>query len=94
MKFHILLHPKFIDMLENDGKTQARFHQFMAYAWLAAMVLVPFVPAFGYAQHLGLLLLMEISLYANFATEYGALSAAQSSMRVGATIEHADVVNF
>lgn len=79
MKWHTILHPRFIRALENDARVQARFHQRMSYVWLVVMVLVCFIHIFNYSA--AVLFLIEISLYSNFSTEYGALAAAQSAMK-------------
>lgn len=74
-----VLHPKFISKLESDAKTQARYHLIMSYAWLLSMIVTPFMSAFH--GQIAALLIMEVSLYANFATEFGALAAAQASLK-------------
>lgn len=74
-----VLRPKFVRQFEEDARTQARFHLVMAYIWLGSMFVVLFIPAFH--NQLAALLIMEVSLYANFATEFGSLSAAQSSLK-------------
>lgn len=70
MKIHDLIH-----RFESDPDTQLKFHTVMAVIWLVAMVGIPFVPAL-YGHGVAPLIIEEISLYANFATEYGAMSAA------------------
>ncbi len=81
MSFVAVLHPKWVKDLENDAKTQAKFHLFMAWFWLLAMGIVPFMPTFQGVAQLAALLIMEVSLYANFATEFGSLSASQASLK-------------
>lgn len=76
-----LLHPKFLLELEDNARAQARFHLFLTWVWIIAMVAIPFLDTFRGAQNLGALLIMEVSLWANFATHFGALSAAQASMK-------------
>jgi hypothetical protein len=76
---HKYLHPRFIDQFENDARVQVRFHLSAAYFWLFSMVGVLFVPTFK--GNFAALLIMEVSLYANFSTEYGALAAAQTNVR-------------
>lgn len=80
MSFKVL-HPKFLHDLEQDAKTQARFHQWMGYFWLSTMVLSPLVFPPTELSSFVQLLILEVSLYANFATEFGALTAAQASMK-------------
>jgi len=79
MKLFSQLHPAFITRLEHDAKTQARFHQVMSYVWLLTIVVTPVVFWPHSTTSLVQLLILEVSLYANFATEYGALSASQAS---------------
>lgn len=81
MSIFKVLHPKFVSDLENDAKTQAKFHLTMAWLWIIAMVATPFLPAFQGLSNVAALLIMEVSLYANFATEFGSLSAAQASLK-------------
>lgn len=63
-----------IKALEYDPAVQYRFHQSFMFFWLLAMVGVVFVPAFHH--EVASLLIMEVSLYANFATDFGAMSSA------------------
>jgi len=72
--------PKVLRDFENDAKTQVRFHLFMAWGWLFTMFGVVFTPAL-WSHSLGILVVLEVSLYANFATEYGSLAAAQASLK-------------
>ncbi len=79
MFLHVL-HPRFIQQFQDDAKTQVKFHIIMAWVWFAVGCLIPFFPVlYGYA--LPALLIQEISLYANWATELGALAAAQASLK-------------
>ncbi len=79
MLFH-MLRPRFIDQFENDARTQVKFHIFMAWVWFACMVLIPFVPVL-WGWTLPALIIQEVSLYANWSTEIGALTAAQASLK-------------
>jgi hypothetical protein len=74
-----VLHPRFIDQFEHDARTQARFHLVMAWFWLFTMVAAPAAFWPHNLQELIQLLILEVSLYANFATEFGALSGSQAS---------------
>jgi 1,4-dihydroxy-2-naphthoate octaprenyltransferase len=58
-----------------DPAARYRFHVFMAWFWLATMVAVLFV----HWESFGILAVMEVSLYANFATEFGAVDASKAS---------------
>lgn len=59
--------------LEYDPHVQYRFHQSFMFFWLIAIAGVWFAPAF---HDVAARLIMEVSLYANFATDFGAMSAA------------------
>lgn len=63
-----------IKSLEYDPAVQYRFHQSFMFFWIVAMVGVAFIPAFHH--NVASLLIMEVSLYANFATDFGAMSSA------------------
>jgi hypothetical protein len=71
--------PKVLNDFENDARTQVRFHLIMAWFWLGGMVATLFIPTFH--GQMAALLIMEVSLYANFSTEFGALAAAQASLK-------------
>jgi hypothetical protein len=78
-----VLRPRFIREFEEDAKTQARFHLVMAYFWIANFPIVLYV--FAYQKPIwdkyGVFYVLIASLYANFATDFGALSGAQASMK-------------
>jgi hypothetical protein len=67
-----------IHALEFNPKVQYNFHRVMSLIWLIAMIVVPFLKAFN--SDMAQLFIMEASLYANFATEFGAMSAALAAM--------------
>lgn len=71
-----------IHSFESNPKTQLKFHTIMAVVWLGAMTVIPFVPVL-YGHGIAPLIIEEISLYANFATEYGAVSAAIAAIKEG-----------
>lgn len=75
------MHPRFIDQFENDARTQVKFHVTMTWFWAATMVAAP--AAFWPTSIPALiqLLILEVSLYANWATEFGALAASQASLK-------------
>lgn len=66
---------------EYDPIFQTKFHLFMSYLWIANMFIA--VAVFVFLQGLWLkasiLYLVIVSLYANFATDYGAVSASEAS---------------
>lgn len=63
---------------ETDTKLQLRIHQIASYVWIVNFFVALFVFfAFpGFWAHASVLYLVLVSLYANFATDYGAVSAA------------------
>jgi hypothetical protein len=70
----------FVKDLENNPKTQASIHKWACVYWLVNFPII--FGLFFFAPHVWVAIAMLIntaySLYANFATDYGALSAAQS----------------
>lgn len=66
---------KDVDHLEHDPKSQYRFNRFWAIAWGVVLIGLPFFPTL-YAHTISALIIQEISLWANFATHFGAMSAA------------------
>lgn len=68
----------FIKDFESNPAVQYRIHMTFTYVWLVNMLLAVAVFVFlpGIWQAVSVLYLVCISLYANFATDYGAVSAA------------------
>lgn len=58
-----------------DPAVRYRFHVVMAAFWLVTMIVVPFV----LRAELVPMLILEISLYANFSTEFGAMDSSKAS---------------
>lgn len=72
--------------LEDDPAVQARVHKWACVYWIINFPVIA-VLYFAYPATwlaLGLLVNTFYSLYANFATDYGGLSAAQASMHAEA----------
>jgi len=71
----------FVREIEGRPQTQYTFHRIMSRVWLGCMVvtipIVIFAPAFW--AKIGILLVAEISYYANYATDTGAMAAANAS---------------
>jgi hypothetical protein len=71
----------FRDKFENDPEWQTRFHLWMVYFWLLNIPLVTlvffFAPAFW--SKASIFYILVVSLYANFATDYDAVSASEAS---------------
>jgi hypothetical protein len=72
-----------IRAMEYDPHTQWHFHLFMTWAWLisAAPILVLFFWFPTQWLRWGLLITLLYSLYANFATDFGAVHAAWAALR-------------
>jgi hypothetical protein len=66
-----------VHALEYNASTQYRFNQAWAWFWFATMLIVPFVPVLR--SSLAALLILEASLWANFATHFSGMSSALAS---------------
>lgn len=66
-----------------SAQHQLAFHSAMSVFWLVAMVIIPFLHTFQGGANVAALLIMEVSLYANFATEFGSIAASQASVNTG-----------
>jgi hypothetical protein len=64
-----------VKSLEYDPHAQYRFHQTFTVIWIIAMIGLPFCGVL-YAHNISSLIIQEISLYANFTTDFGAMSSA------------------
>ena len=60
--------------LEYDASTQYKFHRAWALFWFLTMLVVPFFATLRVS--IAALLILEASLWANFATHFGGMSAA------------------
>lgn len=67
-----------IHELEVNAHWQFRFHGIFTVAWFFSMFVAPFIPTF--AGNVAGLVLVEVSLWANFATHFGAMSSALSAI--------------
>lgn len=76
---------KDISLLEHDAQTQYKFNRFWALVWSLTMVAIPCVPTL-YAHSVSALIIQEISLWANFATHFGAMSAALAAKNTARTL--------
>lgn len=70
-----LMVTKDVHNLEYDASSQYRFHLFWAWLWFLVLVAIPFFPS-AWGHSLSALIIEEVSLWANFATHFGAMSAA------------------
>ncbi|MFE3081825.1 hypothetical protein [Nocardia tengchongensis] len=76
---------KFVHDFEEDARTQIAIHKWFIRFWLVNFVAATlvFFLAQGIWASLSVYYLVAISLYANFATDYDALSASQASLHAG-----------
>lgn len=65
-----------VGSLEYDAKTQYKFHLAATWFWFATLLVLPFIIHPHSGEQWVSLIILEVSLYANFATEFGAMSAA------------------
>lgn len=63
-----------------NPRHQFVFHAGMSGFWLMTIFIAPFIHTFQGINNLPALLIMEVSLYSNFATEFGAIAAAQTNI--------------
>lgn len=79
--------------LEHDATSQYRFNRFWATIWGISMAAVV-VPLWPHSLNAFVqLLILEVSLWANFATHFGAMSAALAAMNTSKTLDDtSDVV--
>lgn len=73
--------PKVLKNFENDARTQVQFHLMAAWFWFMTMFFTPVLFPPKNKQDLVQMLILLVSLYANFATEYGSVAAAQASLK-------------
>lgn len=68
------------------------FHLVAAIIWLICMLVTPFLDPYRGMAHLGIMLLMEVSLYANFTTEFGNMDGSLAAVRAARAVlrEHED----
>lgn len=65
--------------LSVDPSWQFKFNSFFSMLWLSSMVAVLFFP-FLYGHTISALIIEEVSLWANFASHFGALGANLSAI--------------
>lgn len=71
-----------LERLNTDPKTQYKIHVIMTYVWVVNMLMATSVFFFanGFWQKASVFYLVLISLYANLATDYGAVPAAEAAI--------------
>lgn len=62
--------------LEYDARSQYKFHLIATWIWFLSLIVVPFLIHPHDAERWLTLLILEVSLYSNFSTEFGAMSSA------------------
>jgi hypothetical protein len=74
---------------EESAETQAKIHRAFTYIWLVNIIAVTvlFFALPGFWAQFSLYYLVMVSLYANFSTDYGALSAAQASGKASEALD-------
>lgn len=70
---------KDVNLLEHDPESQYKFNRFWAITWSLCILTVPFIPIL-YQHNLGTLIVIEVSLWANFASHFGNMSSALAAM--------------
>lgn len=73
--------------LSVDPSWQFKFNSFFSMLWLGSMILVIFFP-FLYGHTISALIIEEVSLWANFASHFGALGANLSAIISDQEIEN------
>ena len=82
------------DRFENDPAFQIVFNKFFTYFWVVNFIAATaiFFGAKSLWESYSVYYLVAISLFANFATNYGALSASESSEAAKEAAEHAGII--
>jgi hypothetical protein len=84
----IMLLMKDVNLLEHDASTQYKFNRFWAIVWGILMIALVFFPEL-YAHSISALIITEVSLWANFATHFGAMSSALAAKNTTRTLTDA-----
>jgi hypothetical protein len=82
---------KDVNHLEHDPRSQYRFNRFWALLWGLGIITIPFFPTL-YAHTISALIIQEISLWANFATHFGAMSAALAAGNAASSAKDVDAI--
>lgn len=85
----IMLLVKDVNLLEHDARSQYKFNRFWAMIWSITMLAIPFIPTL-YGHTISALIIQEVSLWANFATHFGAMSAALAAENTHNTVNEID----
>lgn len=80
---------KDVNLLEHDPESQYKFNRFWALLWFTAIICLPFVPS-AYAHSISVLIIEEVSLWANFASHFGNMSSALAAMNTSKTVKNID----
>ena len=76
---------KDVNLLEHDPGSQYKFNRFWAFVWFSCIIAVPFMPRL-YGHNIGTLIIIEVSLWANFASHFGNMSSALAAMNTTKTV--------
>lgn len=84
----LLIFSRDLKSLEHDPVAQYKFNRWCAIFWFLQMVLVPVMIFYypGMWLKIEFFYLTEASLWANFATHFGAMSAALAAMQTDKTV--------
>lgn len=78
---------KDINKLEHSATTQYKFNRFWSAIWFISLIAIPFLPKL-YDHNIGTLLVLEVSLWANFATHFSGMSSAIAGMNTTKTVDN------
>jgi hypothetical protein len=62
-----------------DPAVRYRYHIYATVFWVVMFFVMPFLPCFWGTSNLAALLIMEVSIYANASTEFGAIDSSKAS---------------
>lgn len=90
---HVWIKPflRFLKEAEDDAAVQIKIHKIAVRFWLVnfAVAVAAYIFLPDVWKQASVLYLVLVSLYANLATDYGALSASQSAYSAGKAAEQA-----
>jgi cell division protein FtsW (lipid II flippase) len=79
--FHLIIND--VHKLEYDPKSQFEFHRKMSWFWIINLLAA--IVVYFFANHLwqsiSVFYLVLVSLYANFATDYGAMPSSHAAIK-------------
>ncbi len=71
-----------MNKFDTDPKVQYKIHIIMTYFWLANMIasIICFIYFKGFWANFSIFYILFVSLYANFATDFGAVPGAEAAI--------------